>query len=118
MGDLLLSSDSVLMCPHGGLITHIPSTATTYRISGRPPILLGDVFVIAGCPFYAGAPSPCTVAQWMTASTKLIVMGRPVLTVNSIGMCIGANGAPQGPIIIAAHQLGEREPDEVTVIDQ
>jgi hypothetical protein len=117
MGDLLLSSDSILMCPHGGLITHVPSTGTTYRISGRPPMLLGDTFVIAGCPFFTGGIGPCITAQWLTASTKLIVLGRPVLTVNSIGMCMAANGAPHGPVIIAAHQLGEREPDEFTRID-
>jgi hypothetical protein len=116
MGDLLLSTDSVLMCPHGGIINHAPSTYTSYRVSGRPPMLLGDTFTVAGCPFIAGHPSPCMLVQWMTASTKLIIRGRPILTNASVGLCQGAGGAPQGPVVVAATQLGIREPDEFTSV--
>ncbi len=116
MGDLLLSTDSVLMCPHGGLVTHVPTTSTTYRVAGRPPMLLGDVYTIAGCPFTT-LNEPCIMVQWATASTRLIVKGRPILTNTSVGICQSPSGVPNGPVVIASTQLGLREPDEHTSIN-
>jgi hypothetical protein len=118
MGNLLLSIDSVLMCPHGGMVSPASITPTTYRISGRPPLLLGDVFVVSGCPFYIGHPSPCTTVQWLAGSSMLIIMGKPALTAGSTGICLSMASVPQGPVIIAAHQLGVREPDEFTSINE
>jgi len=117
MGNLLLSAESILMCPHGGMIVWTPTTYTTYRISGRPPMLLGDIFTIAGCPFPAPG-GPCLTAQFYTASTMLIIQGRPALTAASVGMCLSSAAVPNGPVVIAAHQLGEREPDEFTTINE
>jgi hypothetical protein len=114
MGDLLLNSGSVILCTHGGVVTHVGTTNTTYRISGRPPMLQTDVFLVAGCPF----ANPCNTIQWLTASTMLIVKGIPVLTYTSVGMCMGANGVANGPAVVAATQLGEREPDTFTSINE
>lgn len=118
MGAFLLTSDSTLMCPHGGIVTWSPVTYTSYRVSGRPPLLLGDSFVISGCPFMIGTqPSSCVRAEWYTGSSMLIIKGRPVLTSTSTGICVGITGTPHGPVIIAAHQIGEREPDEITIVN-
>src|SRR5687768_18410112 len=114
MGDLLLHTGSVIMCLHGGTAVHVSTTWTSYRISGRPPMLQTDVYTIAGCPF----PNPCTSIQWVTASTKLLVKGIPVLTQTSVGMCSSAGMVPNGPAIVTATQLGEREPDEFTNITE
>ncbi len=115
MGDLLLSSDSVLLCPHGGPVTHVPSTGTTYRVAGRLPMLLSDVYLIAGCPFIT-SNEPCTRVQWVTASTRLIVKGIPILTNTSVGICQSPSGILNGPVVVASCQLGVREPDEYTSV--
>ncbi len=114
---LLLNTHSVIMCPHGGMVTHVPGTFTSYRIAGRPPMLQADTFMVQGCPFYAGIPSPCTSVMWVTASSMLIVRGSPALTQASVGLCSSAGGAVQGPAIIASCQLMVQEPGELTVIN-
>jgi hypothetical protein len=118
MASLLLDSNSVLMCQHGGIVMHTPSVMTAYRVAGRLPMLLGDVYSIVGCPFrIGGAPSPCIRVEWITSSTLLIIKGRPALTNTSIGLCVSPSGAPQGPVIIAQIQLGQFEPDSPTSIN-
>lgn len=117
MGFPLLNSGSIVMCPHGGMVQHIPTTGTSYRVSGRPPMLLSDVYLIAGCAFYAYSPSPCVKVMWVTGSSLLFVKGQPVLTLASVGMCLAASGAAQGPAIIATAQTGQSEPDEPTFVN-
>lgn len=115
-GNFLLSQSSVILCPHGGIVNHIPTTSTTFRIEGRLPMLMTDVYLVAGCPFIAGySPSPCVEVRWVTGSSRLYVKGIPVLTLASVGICSGASAA--GPAIITYCQLGVREPDEPTFIN-
>lgn len=113
---LLLNTNSVIMCPHGGVVTHVPVTFTSYRIEGRRPMLLSDIYTLAGCPLDGGGGGPCMHVGWVTASQKMMVRGVPVLTDQSIGLCQSAVGAVQGPAIIASCQLLVFEPDELTNI--
>lgn len=117
MGDLLLNTNSVLMCPHGAPVIHIPTSGTSYRVAGRIPMLLGETYTIAGCPHYASSIGPCLMVIWLTASPMLIIKGQPILTLRSAGICQSSNGVPMGPVIITNTQTGERESDEFTVID-
>jgi len=41
----------------------------------------------------AGAPVPCVTAQWVTASVRVLVMGMPVLLLDSQAICV-PNGTP------------------------
>lgn len=118
MGDFLLNTNSVILCPHGGLVTHVPTTFTSYRIEGRQPMLMTDEYLIAGCAGTGGPMGGCFRVQWVTASTMLIVKGVPVLTQASVGLCQTAAGVPTGPAIVASTQLMVREPDEFTSVDQ
>jgi hypothetical protein len=106
------------MCSHGGLVTHIPTTFTTYRIQGRQPMLLTDEYVIAGCPGMGGPMGGCIRVQWVTGSTMLLVKGIPVLTQTSVGLCQTSNGITGGPAIIASTQLMVQEPTEFTSINE
>lgn len=117
MAPLLLNTNSVIMCPHGGLVAHVPGTFTSYRIAGRPPMLQSDTYLVQGCPFYGAGPSPCTNVIWVTASAMLVVRGIPALTQASVGMCQSAAGIAQGPAIIASCQLMVKEPSEFTTVN-
>lgn len=122
MASFILNSQSVLLCPHGAPISHVSSTYTAHRVQGSPPMLLTDTFVIAGCPNImpmgsAMIPMPCNRVQWLTGSPMMLVKGSPVLTNQSNGLCLAANGAPAGPVIIASHQVMEKEPSNFTKID-
>ena len=113
----LLNSDSIILCPHGGVVSHTPLSGTGYRVDGRFPMLLGDLYQIMGCSFVSGYGSPCLSVQWVTASTMLIVKSQPALVATSVGLCISAGGGGMGPAIIAAIRSTQMEPDTFTSIN-
>ena len=99
------------------MVRHISATFTAFRVAGRRPMLLSDLYTVVGCPFMVGMrPSPCSHVFWVRASTTLLVRGIPALTLGSIGMCMGGSG-PQGPALITQCQLQEFEPAELTLIN-
>jgi hypothetical protein len=102
MGNFL-TTDSVMMCPHGGQVT---PTSTNTRVSagGAPMLRSSDSFVIAGCTLnVSGAPHPCATIKWMTTAERSTV-GDPTLTTDSIGLCQAADEAIQGPVKINSTQ--------------
>jgi hypothetical protein len=116
MPGILLNHISVIMCPHGGLVTHTPTSGTSYRIGGHVPMLIGDIYQVSGCPFGGGYGSPCMMVTWVTASNTLIVRSQPALTDLSVGLCVSAAGVAQGPAVITAVRSLQPDPDELTVI--
>src|ERR1700750_2803770 len=99
MGELL-SASAVLMCPHGGTVTAVPSSSKV-TLGGDPIVLATDTFTIAGCSFMIGmVPSPCTLVQWQSPALKCTSDGTPLLTTDSVGMCMAATGAVQGTVLI------------------
>ncbi len=110
----LLSSQAVLICPHGGAIQHVPNTFTTYRLNGYPPLLLTDTYIVAGCGF----TYPCHQVQWLNGSATMMIKGIPVLTVTSTGLCLSTLGTPGGPVVVASPVNVKEEPREFTNIDQ
>ena len=114
----LLNSQAVLLCPHGGAVQHIPSSFTTYRINGYPPLLLTDTFLVTGCPYMAAmaVPMRCERVQWVNGSPMMMVNGIPVLTNTSTGLCMSPHGVPNGPVVVATSINVEQEPAEFTNI--
>ena len=89
--------NAMIQCPHfapGQVIT----TNARVKVSGQYVALQSDQCMVAGCPFMTGPnPSPCTTVQWLVASTRIKVMGQPVLLKDSSGLCQNPAQAPQGP---------------------
>jgi hypothetical protein len=95
----LLTTASVLLCPHGGLVNVSP--ASTRVVAGTPLIRQSDTFIIAGCAFnIAGVPSPCVSVTWVTTATRVQGGGNFALNRSSVGLCLSAAQAPQGPVSI------------------
>lgn len=95
---------AVAMCPHGGQVTTVSANARVL-VSGMPVALLTDQFIVAGCVFnVSGAPQPCVKVLWSAPTVETLVNGQPAVTAASVGMCIAANGAPNGPAIVAYTQ--------------
>ena len=97
----LLTTASILMCPHGGTVTAISSN--TQATAGGSPLVRGsDTFIIAGCPFTlpGPVPSPCMTVQWMQTDTESKAAGDFTLSMSSMGMCLAATQAPQGSVMI------------------
>lgn len=101
----ILTTASVILCPHGGMVMHLRTGGSSELINGVPPMLLNDVYPVVGCPnAMGGAMSPCIRVEWVTASTSRFVNGVPVLIHTSVGVCYNASGAPQGAPVIASFQ--------------
>jgi hypothetical protein len=95
---------AVAMCPHGGQVTTISSNARVL-VNGMPIATMADQYVVAGCPFnVSGVPQPCVMVQWLTPTVETVVNGQPAINAMSVGLCIAANGAPNGPVVIVSTQ--------------
>lgn len=103
----LLTMSSVMMCPHGGQVTPITSNVQV-QAGGGFVLRATDTFLIVGCPFAIPAvvpiPHPCIQVQWVVSSLVNEVGSAPVLTQESVGLCIAPDGVPQGPVMIAFTQ--------------
>ncbi len=97
----------VLQCPHGGTVQIIPADPRVL-VNGAPLATMAATFLISGCPFQLPAtppiPSPCLTVQWAAADQRTKVNGVPTVSRSSQGLCIGATGAPQGPVVIVSTQ--------------
>ena len=103
----VLTAASTLLCPHGGTVSIIATSGST--ASGVPVALSSDVFTISGCPFQipvgvGTVPHPCVTVQWIGVGQTAKANGVAVLTAQSAGLCLAADGVPQGPAIVAATQ--------------
>ena len=110
MPNFILTRSSVITCPHGGMVMHVPMSFTGELIGGQLPLLLSDLYFVAGCPFLLpDAPSPCIRVIWTNASVTRLIGGIPVLTNASIGIVQSASGVAQGFAIIASYQTVETD---------
>ena len=98
----LLTTASTLMCPHGGTV--IASPGSTRAQAGAPILTATDSFTIAGCTFAPSSPHPCMTVQWILPAMRVKHGGNPVLNESSVGLCLAADQAPQGTVLIAATQ--------------
>jgi hypothetical protein len=89
----LLHVGATVMCAHGG---QAQPTAPNPRVlvSGQPIVTQPAPYAIAGCPFnVSGSPVPCVTAQWVSAATRVMSNGAPVLLLDSQAICT-PNGTP------------------------
>ncbi len=121
MSNFILTQSSVITCPHGGIVTHVPSYFGNYRVDNEIPMLLTDQYIINGCsmalPGGLMTPDPCLRIQWLTGSNFLFVRGIPALTNASTGICQSSRGIPAGPPIMCSFQTAVREPKKFTRVD-
>ena len=117
MAGILLNHISVIMCPHGGIVVHTPTTSTSYRIDGQFPMLLGDIYTVAGCPAGGQYGGGCMMVTWVTGSTNLIIKGQPALINSSVGICMSASGLASGPAIVSAVNSRTFEPETFTAVN-
>jgi hypothetical protein len=100
----LLTTSSMIMCPHGGIVNAISSNAKV-KAAGSYLLRASDTFIIAGCPLnIAGAPHPCTQVQWVQTALKSKTIGDFNLTLDSVGFCVAADQAVQGTVLINTAQ--------------
>jgi hypothetical protein len=101
----ILTTNSTIMCPHGGRATLF--TSNTRVFAGNALALLeSGIHPVVGCPFTVGTKySPCVRIEWSAGASRATINGTPVLVQSSIGKCINAEGATQGVAIIVNTQI-------------
>lgn len=100
-----LTTASTVVCPHFGqaMLTTSDSQAV---VAGAPVLLLTDVHTVIGCTFApGGVPSPCLAIRWLTGTTQSTIHNIPALLQTSVGLCLNALQAPQGPAIVVQTQM-------------
>ena len=93
MPGFLLHLGATVQCAHAG---QAQPTVTNPRVtvSGQPIVTQPTLYTVAGCPFnVSGSPSPCVTAQWVSAATRVLSNGVPVLLLDSQAICT-PNGTP------------------------
>lgn len=97
----LLTTASVLMCPHGGTVQIVSQNTVTKAMAAVA--LATDTFTIVGCPFVLGIPPhPCVRVEWQVTTQKVTVNGKAALNQASVGLCMAADNAPQGTVVISS----------------
>jgi hypothetical protein len=99
----MLNTSSVMMCPHGGTVTGAPTCSV--NVGGALALLSTDTFTIAGCTFNPGTAHPCVTVQWVQPAGRISCSKNPALTEESIGLCLAADQAVQGTVLILSTQL-------------
>lgn len=100
----LLNTSSIMMCPHGGTVSAISSN-TRVNAGGSPVLRATDTFLIAGCPFVVGiVPHPCMQVQWVQPDAQSQVLSDFTLSEASVGLCVAADMAVQGTVLITFTQ--------------
>jgi hypothetical protein len=101
MPGFLIHVGASVLCPHGG---QAQATAPNPRVavSGQPSVAIPAPWLVAGCalPPPPAANGPCITAQFVTAATRVMSSGQPLLLIDSQAIC-----APTGtPLLIVASQ--------------
>jgi hypothetical protein len=99
-----LTTASQLSCPHQGSVSIICAN-TRAKANGEFIVRAGDTFSIAGCPFAIGpTPHPCLTVRWIVPALRNDAAGDDVLTQDSVGLCLAADQAPQGTVLVQSMQ--------------
>lgn len=100
----LLTTASVMMCPHGGTVS--ATSSNTHAKAGDFLVRPSDTFTIAGCAFTlpSGTPHPCMTVQWVKSALRCKAAGDFMLAQDSVGLCLAADQAPQGTVLIQSTQ--------------
>jgi len=88
MPGFLLHQGATVLCQHGG---QAQPTAPNPRVllGGQPVTTQPAPYAVAGCPFTTGgSPQPCVTAQWVSAATRVLAGGAPVLLQDSQATCV------------------------------
>lgn len=113
MPGFMLNIGALNQCPHLAKVS-TPPMQTRVLLNGQPVALATNIITVAGCPFQipvgAGTkPQPCVLVKWLMVSTRVTVMGQPLLLQPAPGpgaaICQSVEQIPQGPPSLVGLQM-------------
>jgi hypothetical protein len=87
-----LTSNSVLLCPHGGLAQPVTPTARI-RIDGATVVSAATIYRIVGCTLPPSEGGPCLSAAFVAGPDRVRANGAALLSAGSTAVCL-PTGAP------------------------
>lgn len=102
----LLHLGATVLCSHAGQATPT-SPVPRVLVGGQPVVTLACPYVVAGCamPPPPGGNGPCVTAQFITAATRVMALGQPVLLLDSQSICV-PTGTPLIPTVAQTRVIG------------
>jgi hypothetical protein len=106
MPGFLLHVGATVMCAHGG---QAQPTVPNPRVlvNGQPTVTIASPYVVAGCamPPPTAGNGPCVTAQFVTAATRVLSNGQPLLLIDSQAICV-PTGTPLIPSVTQVRVTG------------
>jgi hypothetical protein len=106
MPGFLLHVGATVMCAHGGqALPTVPNPRVL--VSGQPTVTIASPYTIAGCamPPPTAGNGPCVTAQFVTAATRVMSNGQPLLLIDSQAVCV-PTGTPLIPSVTQVRVTG------------
>lgn len=86
MPGFLLHVGATVQCMHAGQAQPtVPNPRV--MVSGQPIVTQAGPYVVAGCGLTGTSAPPCVMAQWISAATRIMSNGMPVLLQDSQAIC-------------------------------
>ena len=101
MPGFLLHLGAQVQCVHAGQAVPV-AVNPRVTVSGHPVATLTSTYTVAGCtlPPPTAGNGPCVTAQFVSAATRILADGQPVLLLDSQAVC-----APTGtPLLVVGTQ--------------
>jgi hypothetical protein len=87
MPGFLLHSGATVLCMHAGQAQPVVFNPRV-KVSGQQIVTQTSSYMISGCSFVPPSGNgPCVTAQWVTAATRVMAGGMPVLLQDSQAIC-------------------------------
>lgn len=105
MPGFLFHKGGLAICPHGGQV-QVQTANVRVKVMGMPVATVNDLYTVVGCGFTVppGKPQPCVVVQGLVPSTRIRIMGQPVVLQTSQGLARSVEQIPQGPSTVTSTQ--------------
>lgn len=106
MPGFLLHVGATVMCAHGGQAQPIMPNPRVL-VNGQPTVTIASPYVVAGCamPPPTAGNGPCVTAQFVTAATRVLSNGQPLLLIDSQAVCV-PTGTPLIPSVTQVRVTG------------
>jgi hypothetical protein len=112
MPGLMMHVGAGCKCPHQGIATIAPSQPRVL-VSAQAVATMASQIAVAACIFQVPIPTgtkpqPCVKVVWGMPSTRVMVMGKPVMLIPAPGpgpaVCQSIDPIPAGPPVVGPVQ--------------
>jgi hypothetical protein len=101
----ILHLGATVTCSHGGQALPA-SPLPRVLVSGQPVVTQASPWMIAGCGFVPpGGNGPCVTGTFVTAATRVLAGGVPVVLMDSVSTCV-PTGTPMLPVQAQTRVIG------------